>query len=308
MSTTVSGSYHIPVMLDEVIQGLSIIPTGKYADLTFGGGGHAEKIVDLLSTGHLFAFDKDSDAAEIAHACTNNCLTFTRAPFRFAREFLHFYGVEQVNGLLADLGVSSHQIDTPTRGFSTRFDGMLDMRMDTQSPRTAQKIVNSYSVTKLAELLHFYGEISGAVSVAKAIVKARSQGPISTTCQLRDIVEPFAPKTKASQYLSKIFQAFRIEVNNELAELESLLEHSVEMIKPGGRIAIISYHSLEDRLVKNFLNSGNVLGQVQQDGYGNILRPFIPLQKKPFIPSVEELNQNNRSRSARLRIGVRVES
>ncbi|WP_339044713.1 16S rRNA (cytosine(1402)-N(4))-methyltransferase RsmH [Cardinium endosymbiont of Tipula unca] len=295
-------------MLDEVIQGLAIIPIGKYVDLTFGGGGHAKKIADLLSTGHLFAFDKDSDAAEIAHSLTNNCLTFTRAPFKFAKEFLHFYGAKQVDGLLADLGVSSHQIDTPARGFSTRFDAILDMRMDVRSPYTAQTIVNSYSVAKLTELLHCYGEISGAVSVAKAIVKARNHRPISTTYQLRDVVEPFAPKTKGNQYLSKIFQAFRIEVNHELAELESLLEHSVEMIKPGGRIAIISYHSLEDRLVKNFLNTGNVLGQVQQDGYGNLLRPFIPLQKKPFIPSTEELNQNKRARSARLRVGVRVES
>ncbi|TDG95763.1 16S rRNA (cytosine(1402)-N(4))-methyltransferase RsmH [Cardinium endosymbiont of Culicoides punctatus] len=307
MPTTISKSYHIPVMLDEVIQGIRIVPTGKYVDLTFGGGGHAKKIVDMLSTGHLFAFDRDADTAEIACSFPSHYLTFTRAPFRFAKEFLYFYGAGQVNGLLADLGVSSHQIDTPERGFSTRFDGILDMRMDIHSPRTAQTIINRYNVTQLAEVLHYYGEIANALSVAKAIIKARTHRPIETTGQLKDLVVPFAPKSKENQYVSKIFQAFRIEVNNELAELESLLNQSAQIIKPGGRMAIISYHSLEDRLVKNFLNTGNILGQIQQDGYGNILRPFSPLQKKPLIPSEKELSQNKRARSARLRIGIRVE-
>lgn len=302
-------SYHIPVMLDEVIQGLAIVPTGHYADLTFGGGGHAKKIVELLSKGHLFAFDKDPDAAKVAQLFTDQALsfTFTRAPFRFAKEFLHFYGIEKLDGFLADLGTSSYQIDTPERGFSIRFNGMLDMRMDTKSTRTAQLIVNSYKEEQLARILHLYGELTQAVPIARAIVQARNQTPIVTTHQLKTIVEPFVPKSKENQYLAKVFQAFRIEVNNELTELELLLKRSAELIKPRGRIAIIAYHSLEDRLVKNFLNTGNVVGSVEKDAYGNLLRPFTPLKKKPFVPSIEEVRRNNRARSARLRIGIRVE-
>ncbi|WP_342265563.1 16S rRNA (cytosine(1402)-N(4))-methyltransferase RsmH [Cardinium endosymbiont of Philonthus spinipes] len=306
MVTTISGSYHIPVMADEVMQGLAVVPTGHYADLTFGGGGHATRIVESLSSGHLFAFDKDPEAAKMAGLFTGKPFTFIRAPFRFVKEFISFYGIAQLDGLLADLGTSSYQIDTPERGFSTRFDGTLDMRMDPNDPHSAQQVVNTYTVEQLANLLHFYGEVAPATAIAKAIVKARGVAPIATTYQLKAIIEPFAPKLKVNQYLAKVFQAFRIEVNNELAALEGLLQRSVELVKPKGRLAIIAYHSLEDRLVKNFFNTGNVLGQVQQDAYGNLIRPFVPLQKKPFIPSQEELSKNNRARSARLRIAVRV--
>lgn len=306
MVTTISEGYHIPVMVDEVIKGLAIVPTGNYADLTFGGGGHAKRIVASLSSGHLFAFDKDPEAAKMAQFFKGKPLTFTRTSFRFVREFINFYGIAQLDGLLADLGTSSHQIDTPERGFSTRFDGRLDMRMDPNVPQSAQRVVNTYSVEQLAHLLHVYGEVVGATVIAKAIIKARNRAPIVTTHQLKAIIEPFAPKLKVNQYLAKVFQAFRIEVNNELAELEGLLRCSVELIKPKGRLAIIAYHSLEDRLIKNFFNTGNVLGQVQQDAYGNLLRPFVPLQKKAFIPSIEEVDGNSRARSARLRIAVRV--
>ncbi|WP_419241581.1 16S rRNA (cytosine(1402)-N(4))-methyltransferase RsmH [Cardinium endosymbiont of Nabis limbatus] len=306
MGTTISGGYHIPVMVDEVVQGLAIVPTGRYADLTFGGGGHAKRIVELLSSGHLFAFDQDPEAAKMAQCFIGKPLTFIRASFRFAKEFLNFYGVEQLDGLLADLGTSSYQIDTPARGFSTRFNGTLDMRMDPNNPHSAQQVVNTYTVEALAHLLHYYGEVDRSVAIAKAIVKARGGAPIVTTGQLKAIIEPFAPKLKVNQYLAKVFQAFRIEVNNELVALEELLKRSVELIKPKGRLAIIAYHSLEDRLVKNFFNTGNVLGKVQQDVYGNLLRPFLPLQKKPFIPSAEEVHHNNRARSARLRVAVRV--
>ncbi|ROT46905.1 16S rRNA (cytosine(1402)-N(4))-methyltransferase RsmH [Candidatus Cardinium hertigii] len=293
-------------MLNEVVQGLAIVPIGNYADVTFGGGGHAKKIVELLTAGHLFAFDKDPNAAQIAQFFTNQSFTFTRAPFRFVKEFLNFYGVITLDGLLADLGTSSYQIDTPERGFSTRFDSKLDMRMDPKSPRTAEAILHSYTEGQLAQLLYVYGEVAQAAPIAKAIVKARSYTPIVTTYQLKTIVEPFAPKTKKDQYFAKIFQSFRIEVNNELTELKNLLNQSIDIIKPQGRIAIIAYHSLEDRLVKNFLNTGNVLGKIERDAYGKLLRPFIPLQKKAFMPSIEEIHSNRRSRSARLRIGIRV--
>ena len=306
MVTTISGDYHIPVMLDEVMKGLAIVPTGNYADLTFGGGGHAKRIVESLSSGHLFAFDKDPEAAKMAQCFTGKPLTFIRTSFRFVKEFINFYGIAQLDGILADLGTSSYQIDTPERGFSTRFDGILDMRMDPNAPHSAQQVVNTYTVEQLAHLLHFYGEVARATDIAKAIIKARNHLPIVTTYQLKAIIEPFAPKLKVNQYLAKVFQAFRIEVNNELVELERLLQHSVELIKPKGRLAIIAYHSLEDRLIKNFFNTGNLLGQVQQDAYGNLLRPFVPLQKKPFIPSIEEVDRNSRARSARLRVAVRV--
>lgn len=306
MVTTVSEKYHMPVMVDEVMQGLAIVPIGNYADLTFGGGGHAKRIVESLSSGHLFAFDKDPEAAKMALFFRDKPLTFIRTSFRFVKEFINFYGVTQLDGLLADLGTSSHQIDTPERGFSTRFNGILDMRMDPNVPHSAQRVVNTYTVEQLAYVLHFYGEVARATAIAKAIIKARNRSPIATTYQLKAIIEPFAPKLKVNQYLAKVFQAFRIEVNNELGALERLLKHSVELIKPKGRLAIIAYHSLEDRLIKNFFNTGNVLGQVQQDAYGNLLRPFVPLQKKPFIPSIEEVDRNSRARSARLRVAVRV--
>ncbi len=306
MVTSISAGYHIPVMLDEVVEGLAIVPTGTYADVTFGGGGHAKKIVESLSSGHLFAFDKDPEAAKMAEFFRDKLLTFIRAPFQFIKEFINFYGVRQLDGMLADLGTSSHQIDTADRGFSTRFDGVLDMRMDPNVLHSAERVVNTYTLEQLVYLLHFYGEVVGATAIAKAIVKARSRAPIGTTYQLKAIIEPFAPKLKVNQYFAKVFQAFRIEVNNELAALENLLKRSVELIKPKGRFAIIAYHSLEDRLIKNFFNTGNVLGKVHQDVYGNLLRPFVPLQKKPFKPSIEEVNRNSRARSARLRVAVRV--
>jgi 16S rRNA (cytosine1402-N4)-methyltransferase len=307
MVTADTVPYHIPVMVDAVTNGLNIIPTGIYADATFGGGGHAKQIVAKLTRGHLFAFDKDPAAAAIAGSLHATCVTFTRAPFLFIQEFIHFYGIEQLDGLVADLGTSSHQIDCPERGFSTRFNGILDMRMDPQSTLTAKHIVNTYSHMQLTELLYTYGEVPEAPSIARAIVEARSCTPITTTHALKTIVQPFSKKAKENQYFAKVFQALRIEVNRELEELKALLECSAALIKPGGRIAILSYHSLEDRLVKNFLNTGNVSGTVMQDVYGNPLRPFVPIQKKPFVASTEEIRTNPRARSARLRIGIRIQ-
>ena len=306
MSTAIAMHYHVPVMVNEVLSGLAIAPTGIYADVTFGGGGHAKEMLNLLSKGHLFAFDKDLEAARMARYVNDSAFTFIRSSFQFAKEFLTFYGVEALDGFVADLGVSSYQIDTRARGFSVRLDSTLDMRMDLNSPHTAQDIVNHYSEKQLVRLLQCYGEVAKAPAIAKAIVKARSCAPIVTTYQLKDIVEPFAPKLKINQFFAKIFQSLRIEVNNELTELTTLLNQSTEMMKPKGRIAIIAYHSLEDRLVKNFLNTGNVLGKIEKDAYGNILRPFVPLQKKPFVPSPAEICINPRARSARLRIGVRT--
>ncbi|MDD9139941.1 MAG: 16S rRNA (cytosine(1402)-N(4))-methyltransferase RsmH [Candidatus Cardinium sp.] len=306
MSTSLISGYHLPVMLDEVMQGLAITPTGYYVDSTFGGGGHARSIMASLVTGHLFAFDKDRAAAQIARSYTDTTCTFIRAPFSFIKEFLSFYGITSLDGLVADLGTSAHQIDTPARGFATRWDGNLDMRMDQTSPRTAQHIVHQYTEAQLTQLLRLYGEVDRPAAIADAIVKARKETAILTTYQLRAVVQPFAPRRRVDQYFAKVFQAFRIEVNNELVELECLLKQCVDLVKPGGRIAFIAYHSLEDRLIKNFLYTGNCLGNVEKDAYGNLLRPFVPLQRKPITPSQEEINRNRRARSARLRIGVRI--
>lgn len=298
--------HHIPVMAEAVANGLNLRPNGIYVDATFGGGGHAQKIVETLSTGRLFAFDQDPDAAALAAAWVGAPMTFVRTSFRFLPEFLHFYGVAQVDGLLADLGVSSHQIDSPERGFSTRFDGALDMRMDPNAALTAAQVVNGYSYKQLVELLYAYGELSAAPSIARALVRARSQAPIATTHALKKVVQPFAKKEKENQFFARVFQALRIEVNRELEALKALLTCSAKLVKPGGRVAILSYHSLEDRLVKNFLHAGDLSGRMQTDPYGNPMRPFDPVQRKPFVASAEEVQANPRARSARLRIGRRV--
>lgn len=294
---------HTSVLLQKSLESLAIDPLGTYVDLTFGGGGHSRAILNQLTKGRLIAFDQDKAASQVAAQLLSDRFTFIRANFRFMRQFLHYHGVEQVAGILADLGLSSYQIDSPERGFSTRWNGVLDMRMDQNHNLTAREIINTYSVVQLQQLLQNYGEVRNARTLAKAIVIARADKAIQTTQDLRLLLQRWAPKGRESKYYAQVFQAFRIEVNDELSALKEILQQSVALLKPGGRLAILSYHSLEDRLVKRFLNSGNFGGEVHKDVYGNIIRPLDPVYRKPIIPSEEEVGNNNRSRSAKLRVG-----
>jgi 16S rRNA (cytosine1402-N4)-methyltransferase len=297
---------HTPVLLTESLQALAINPQGTYVDVTFGEGGHAKAILDQLQGGRLFAFDQDQVAAEIATQLPSKHFTFIKANARFAPQFLAFHGVRQVDGILADLGVSSYQIDTAERGFSTRWGGVLDMRMDQTSSLTAQEIVNSYSAAQLQQLLQNYGEVPNARTLAQAIATARTAKPICTTEDLRMLLQRWAPRGKEFKYYAQVFQALRIEVNDELGALKEILQHSISLLRPCGRLVVLSYHSLEDRLVKYFLNAGNFSGELRKDVYGNVLRPFKPIYRKPVKPSEREIRANNRARSARLRAGEAV--
>ena len=299
------NSYHQPVMLAESMSGLSIKPDGIYVDLTFGGGGHAKNILAQLTSGHLFAFDRDVDAANLGRRITHPSFTFIRAPFRFLQRFLSFYGIEQVDGFLADLGTSSHQINTATRGFSTRFNGVLDMRMDRSTTCTALEIINTYTEEQLALLFKNYAEVRFATTIAKRIIAARELNPITTTVMLKEIIAPLSPAKREDQYFAKVFQSLRIEVNDELGELKYMLQQANNMLKKGGRLVVISYHSLEDSLAKNFIHTGDFLGNLAKDIYGNSHTPFIPLHRKPITPSEKEIADNKRARSAKLRVGVR---
>jgi 16S rRNA (cytosine1402-N4)-methyltransferase len=268
-------------------------------DLTFGGGGHSAAILDRLQGGRLYAFDQDQDAAENAEGMA---LTFIQANFRHLKRYLKLYGVSEVDGILADLGVSSHQFDVPDRGFSTRFEADLDMRMDQQAQRTAKEVVNKYSEKELHQLLGMYGEVKNARTLAQAIVAARTNKTIETVEDLKQVLNKFAPKGRESKYYAQVFQALRLEVNDEIKALEEMLEQSVELLAPGGRLVVISYHSLEDRLVKNIINKGKLYGEVEKDFYGNPQLPLKAVNKKPLMPSQEEIRENNRARSAKLRI------
>lgn len=300
--------YHEPVLLEECIDGLNIKPDGVYVDMTFGGGGHSKAILTQLNGGKLFGFDQDADALENAKEITYPGFTMIEANFRHARRYLKMYGVQQVDGILADLGVSSHQINSPERGFSTRFQADLDMRMDTKSPLTAKTVVNTYTEDQLHRIFGMYGEVKNAKTLASTIVKERFSKTIHTVNDLKGILSKFAPRGRENKYYAQVFQALRIEVNEELKVLEEMLQQSALLIKPGGRLVILSYHSLEDRLVKNFINKGVFYGEAEKDMYGNISTPFKPVNKKPVEASEEEVARNNRARSAKLRIGVRVES
>ena len=292
--------YHIPAMLEETLQGLIIDKEGTYIDVTLGGGGHSRAILARLgANGRLFSFDQDKEA--IANAlkekempCSNWQLV--HGNFRYLTNFMDYYGVEQVDGVLADLGVSFHHFDTPERGFSFRFDGPLDMRMNQQGGRTAADIVNSYDEESLARILYIYGEMKNARQIARRIVKARTSAPITMTEQFAEVCQ--VPKKD----LAQLFQALRIEVNDEMGALREMLEGALQLLKPGGRLAILTYHSLEDRMVKNFLRAGNIEGTIEKDFYGNILTPFRLIEKGRQA-SPEEVERNPRSRSARLRIG-----
>lgn len=297
--------YHRPVMLTECLEGLQVKSTGTYVDATFGGGGHSMKILEQLTEGRLIVFDQDDDARKQAENIQSRSFTFCQANFRYLKQYLKLHGVTQVDGILADLGISSHQIDTPGRGFSTRFEGPLDMRMDTKAPVTAASLLNSCSEEQLHKILGMYGEVRNARTLASAMVRQRATAPYRTSQDLLAVLSPLAPRGKEFKYYAQVFQALRIEVNKELEALESFLLQCGEVIAPGGRLVIMSYHSLEDRMVKNYMNTGKVYGELEKDFYGNPLRPFRAINRKPIEASDEEVRENNRARSARLRIGER---
>lgn len=292
--------YHVPVLLNESVGGLEIKANGDYVDVTFGGGGHSREILSRLKTGRLFAFDQDEDAA--ANIINDERFFFIRHNFKYIRNFLKYYGVEHVDGILADLGVSSHDFDVAERGFSFRFDGDLDMRMNRDTTQTAADIVNSYAEDRLREIFREYGEIDNAGRLARQIVTARQTKSVRTIEEFRVAIQPCVPKMQESKYLAKVFQALRIETNREMEVLHEFLEQSIELLKPGGRLVVITYHSLEDRMVKNFIKSGDFSGKQEKDFYGNVDSPLIAINRKVIVPTDEEIERNPRARSAKLRI------
>jgi 16S rRNA (cytosine1402-N4)-methyltransferase len=302
---TTGSDYHAPVLLHDCVDALKIREGGIYVDVTFGGGGHSKAILEKLdASGSLVAFDRDRDAWK--NAPKDERFTLIRADFRWLKNHLRFLKKLPIDGLLADLGVSSHQFDTGSRGFSFRFDGPLDMRMDHRAKKSAADLVNSYDEVRLAELLRTYGEVDGAMRVAKAIAKARTEQRITTTQQLLATLKTVAPRQGESGFLAQVFQALRIAVNDELGSLEALLKQSAEVIKPGGRLVVMSYHSLEDRMVKNWMRSGDFSGEENKDIYGNRIRPFEPDSNKATQPTDEEIAKNPRARSARLRTATKT--
>ena len=297
--------YHIPALLDECIEGLQIKPDGTYVDVTFGGGGHSRAIMSQLGPeGHLYSFDQDLDA--YANRIDDPRFTFVHSNFAYLCNFMRFYGVDKVDGIIADLGVSFHHFDEGERGFSFRADGRLDMRMNRDAHRDAAWIVANYTEEQLADVLYLYGELRQARRMASAIVKARNAGTLTTTGQLVEVVKPFiAPKAEKKE-LAQVFQALRMEVNDEIATLKKLLESSLKVLKPGGRLVVLTYHSLEDRLVKNFIKSGNVEGKVEKDFFGRVNAPLRAVNNKVIVASDAEVERNPRARSAKLRIAELV--
>lgn len=296
--------YHNPVMLQECIEGLNIKPEGVYVDVTFGGGGHSREILKHLGqNGRLLAFDQDADAQK--NIPKDDRLTFIDQNFRYLKNNCRLQGAISVDGILADLGVSSHQFDQPERGFSIRFDAELDMRMDQAGSLTAGEVVNSYSEEQLHRIFGIYGEIKNAKTLAHTLVTQRLNRPVETVGDLKSAIAKLIPKGKENKYLAQVFQALRIEVNQELEALKEFLEQAADMIRPEGRLVVMSYHSLEDRLVKNFIAKGKFYGEVEKDFFGNRIRPFESLTRKAIVASEEEVKQNNRARSARLRIAVK---
>ncbi|HSD13430.1 MAG TPA: 16S rRNA (cytosine(1402)-N(4))-methyltransferase RsmH [Flavobacterium sp.] len=292
--------YHNPVLLKETVDGLDIKPDGIYVDVTFGGGGHSREIMRRLGpNGRLFAFDQDTDA--LANAIDDERFTLINENFRFIKRFLRFHGVREVDGILGDLGVSSHQFDVPERGFSTRFEGELDMRMNQKDAVSAYNVVNEYAEADLRRIFADYGELTTAKGLANAIVQARESHPIKNTEQLKQVLSRFLPAHKSNKILAQIYQAIRIEVNQEMEVLKEFLEQSLEVLKPGGRLSVISYHSLEDRLVKRFMKNGMFEGEPERDFFGRFEVPF-KLIGKMIVPSDEEIKINSRARSAKLRI------
>lgn len=296
-------TYHIPVLLKECVEALNINPDGKYVDVTFGGGGHAGEILKHLNTGKLIAFDQDKDAKQNMERSEKN--VFVNQNFRYLKKYLKLHGLIPVDGILADLGVSSHQIDTPERGFSFRYDAGLNMRMDQSQGVTARDVINDYSEGELIRIFSEYGEIRNTKTLVRHILKSRSEKRINNVDEFKIAIRPVV-KGNPNKYYAQVFQAIRIEVNKELEALGELLTQSTEVLRPGGRLAIISYHSLEDRMVKNFIKSGNVTGEVEKDMYGNYETPFKAVNKKPIRAGKEELKRNVRARSAKLRIAEKI--
>lgn len=293
--------YHVPVLLNECVDGLCIDPDGVYADVTFGGGGHSKAIVSKLGEkGHLYSFDQDADAER--NALEDERFTFVRSNFRYLKNWMRYYGVEQLDGLLADLGVSSHHFDDSTRGFSFRFEGKLDMRMNQRAQLTAADVLNNYSDDRLADIFYLYGEIRNARKLASLIVKARAQARIETIEDFMTVIKPLFGREREKKELAKVFQALRIEVNQEMEALKEMLTAAAELIRPGGRLVVLTYHSLEDRMVKNLIKTGNVEGKMEQDFFGNINCPLRAVNNKVIVASEEEQSRNPRSRSAKLRV------
>ena len=301
-------TYHIPVLLNESIEGLNLHANGTYVDVTFGGGGHSREILSRLEAGsHLYSFDQDADAEQnigkmgLSDEQVDR-FTFVRSNFRYLKNWMRYYGVEHLDGLLADLGVSSHHFDDETRGFSFRFEAPLDMRMNKRAGQTAADILNEYDEERLADLLYLYGELKQSRRIASAIVKARGQKTYKTTNDLLTVVEPFFQRAREKKDMAKMFQALRIEVNHEMDALREMLTAATELLRPGGRLSIITYHSLEDRMVKNIMRAGNIEGKVKQDFFGKIETPFRLVNNKVITASDDEQERNPRSRSAKLRI------
>ncbi|MFN8276393.1 MAG: 16S rRNA (cytosine(1402)-N(4))-methyltransferase RsmH [Chitinophagales bacterium] len=297
------GDYHIPVLLHECLEGLRMQPAGVYVDATFGGGGHSREMLKQLGEGRLIAFDQDADA--LPNAPDDERLTLVAANFSQLKQFLRLHQALPVDGLLADLGVSSHQFDTPERGFSYRFAGPLDMRMNARAGKTAAAVLNEYDAEKLQQVLSLYGEVRNAKTLAAAIVETRRQQPFQSTAHLTALLKSMA-KGDTHKYLAQVFQALRIEVNDELEVLKQLLLQCTEVIRPGGRLCVITFHSLEDRLVKNFMKHGNFSDEPQKDDFGRISRPWKLITKKPVTATEEEMKRNSRSRSAKLRVAERI--
>lgn len=301
--------YHVPVLLKETVDGLVIKPGGIYVDLTFGGGGHSREILRRLQgTGHLYSFDQDQDAQQGARSMeSEGNFTFIRSNFRFLRNWMLYYGHEQVDGILADLGVSSHHLDEEGRGFSFRFDAPLDMRMNQRANLTAQRIIADYSEEALSDILYLYGELKNSRRIASAIVKARQQQPVTTTKELVEVLRPLMGYDREKKDLARVFQALRIEVNGEMLALRQMLAATTEVLRPGGRLSVLTYHSLEDRMVKNIIKAGNIEGKVVTDLFGRSNAPLEAVNRSVIIPSAEEQNSNPRSRSAKLRVAKKKE-
>lgn len=304
---TICPTYHVPVLLRETVDGLAVRPDGVYLDVTFGGGGHSREILSRLGDdGHLYSFDQDADAEQNVPEGEER-LTFVRSNFRYLTHWMRYYGEDAgVDGVLADLGVSSHHFDAEDRGFSFRFDAPLDMRMNGRGGQTAAQVVNTYAEEDLARIFYLYGELKNGRKLASAIVKARAQQPFVTIDDLLQTLKPLLPREREKKDLARAFQALRIEVNHEMEALEEMLRGALRALKPGGRLAVLTYHSLEDRMVKNFMRAGNIDGKVEQDFYGNRLSPLRAVNNKVIVPSMEEQESNPRSRSAKLRIAEKL--
>lgn len=306
--------YHIPVLLDESISGMDVKPGGVYVDVTFGGGGHSSEIARRMQgEGHLYSFDQDADAeanvgksAVLAEAQENGTFTFVRSNFRYLKNWMRYYGVDHVDGILADLGVSSHHFDDETRGFSFRFDAPLDMRMNTRAGMTAAEVVNTYDEARLADVFYLYGELKQARKIAAAIAKARQEKKVETTQDFLQVVEPFFKREREKKDMARLFQALRIEVNHEMDALKEMLIAATDVLGEGGRLSVITYHSLEDRIVKNMMKTGNAEGKRHTDFYGRAETPYRLVNNKVIVPAEEEQNLNPRSRSAKLRVAERL--